>query len=379
MPRILIVQPYVPSYRVPLFTELDRRLSERGSTLLVAAGSPQGADAARADAVQDRPWLAPLEQANVRIAGRTLQRRLVRPTLADFRPTHVIVEQALHNFDTYELAMWARRAHAPVAMWGHGRTYTVSASRAQELLKAWMTRRASWFFAYTDGGRDYLRDHGFPVDRITVLRNSTDTAALQRDLAAVSDADLDAFRTRHHVEPDRAALFLGGLDDRKGLPFLLDAARRVAQEVPGFVLILGGDGVMLEELRAAERAGAPLRVLGRLDGRNRAVAMRSAGVMTIPEWVGLVAVDSLAAGIPIVTTVHPRHAPEFEYLHPGVDAVVTAHEPDAYARGIIGLLGDPARRSAMGAACREAAIDLSIERMADRFVDGITAWTSAPH
>jgi len=143
--------------------------------------------------------------------------------------------------------------------------------------------------------------------------------------------------------------------------------------------MLGGDGVMLEELRAAERAGAPIWVLGRLDGPHRAVAMRSAAVMTIPGWVGLVAVDSLAAGIPIATTVHPRHAPEYEYLHPGVDAVLTTHEPDAYARGIIDLLRDPVRRVVMRAVCREAALDLSIERMAERFVDGIRAWTGAPH
>jgi len=39
-------------------------------------------------------------------------------------------------------------------MWGQGRTCTVSTSRVQESVKAWMTRRASWFFSYTNGGRD---------------------------------------------------------------------------------------------------------------------------------------------------------------------------------------------------------------------------------
>jgi len=100
--------PYVPSYRLLLFTELDRRLRERGSSLLVAAGSPEGADAARADAARDCPWIAPLEQANLRIAGRTLHRRLTRSVFDDFEPMHVIVEQVLHNLDAGEA--WCGRA-----------------------------------------------------------------------------------------------------------------------------------------------------------------------------------------------------------------------------------------------------------------------------
>ena len=39
-----------------------------------------------------------------------------------------------------------------VAMWDHGRTYTWPQSRFEQSLKFALTRRACWFFAYTDGG-----------------------------------------------------------------------------------------------------------------------------------------------------------------------------------------------------------------------------------
>lgn len=376
--RILIVQPYVPTYRVPLFTRMYEHLAGLGVTQLVAAGQPHGADAARKDAVSSAPWLRQLEHSSVRVGGRTLQRRKVRPVLADFQPTHVIVEQALHNLDTYELGAWAMRHRARVAMWGHGRTYTAPASRLQEGLKMRLTNRASWFFAYTDGGRRFLQTHGFASERITVLHNSTDTTILRQELAEVASSEVDAFRERHGVTPDRTALFLGGIDERKGLPFLLDAARLVAQQIPGFILMLCGDGNLAPMVRHEESQGSPVRFLGRIEGRDRAIAMRAAKVMMIPEWVGLVAVDALTAGLPIVTTMHPRHAPEFEYLSPGVNAVVTPHEAEAYANEVVALLEDPIRVSRLSKRGIADASLLSIERMSDAFVGGITNWVDPP-
>ena len=376
--RILIVQPYVPTYRLPLFTMMHEQLAEIGVAQMVAAGHPQGADAARQESVQVAPWLRQLEHSSLRVAGRTLQRRRLGPVLTEFKPTHVIVEQALHNLDTYEVGVWAGLHRARVAMWGHGRTYTASTSRVQEELKVRITRCASWFFAYTDGGSRYLRAHGFSGNRITVLNNSTDTTTLRQELASVSSSDVDTFQRRHGVTPGRAALFLGGLDARKGLPFVLEAARRIEEEVPGFALILGGEGDLTASLRREESQGAPIRVLGRLDGRERAVAMRAVSLMMIPEWVGLVAVDALTAGLPIVTTTHPRHAPEFEYLNPDTNAVVTPYDADAYATAVVCLLTEPQRLGQLASRGVADAARLSIESMANAFVDGITRWIRTP-
>ena len=40
MTRLLIVQPYVPSYRVPLFDGMRKTLGEAGIEMAVAAGMP---------------------------------------------------------------------------------------------------------------------------------------------------------------------------------------------------------------------------------------------------------------------------------------------------------------------------------------------------
>lgn len=372
--RLLIVQPYIPAYRAPLFSALNDRLSDLGIEFLVAHGSPHGMQAARQDAVHGQPWSVALDQRVVRIPGGSIQRRSVSAVLSAFQPTHVVIEQALHNLESYEIGAWALRTRVPVAMWGQGNSYSIRGSQPKEALKLWLTKKASWFFAYTEGGRDHLVSKGFPSGRVTVLRNSTDTDALKADLESLNPKTLAVFQEEQGLDASCSALFLGGLDVRKGLPFLLAAAERVRASLPGFLLMIAGEGVLAQDLAHRQAQGAPIRVLGRVEGAERARALASATVLAIPEWVGLVAVDSLAAGVPIVTTLHPRHAPEFEYLADGVNSIVTDHTIAAYASGICDVLRDPQTRGQLSQRCKEDSVGLSIADMADRFATGIVGW-----
>jgi glycosyltransferase involved in cell wall biosynthesis len=81
-----------------------------------------------------------------------------------------------------------------------------------------------------------------------------------------------------------------------------------------------------------------VRILGRLDGRAQALALRCADVLAVPEWIGLVAVDSLVAGVPLVSTDHPSHSPERDYLADGVTSVFSAHRVDDYADALAACL-----------------------------------------
>ena len=91
----------------------------------------------------------------------------------------------------------------------------------------------------------------------------------------------------------------------------------------------------------------------------------------MPGRVGLIAVDSFAMGLPIVTTDWPHHAPEFDYLQPGVDSVVTSDDPAAFSRAAIQLLSMPADLARTQKMCLSRWRDFSIEHMADEFADGV--------
>jgi len=210
-----------------------------------------------------------------------------------------------------------------------------------------------------------------------VLLNSTDTAALRSDLRAVTDEQLAQFRYRHNLLPGATALFLGGVDESKGINFLIEAARRVAQQIPGFRVLIGGEGASGGWVRERQAAGDPVIALGRIDGHDRALAVCSADIMLVPQWVGLVAVDSLSAGVPIVTTRHPSHSPEFSYLVDNENAVVTPYDVQSYAASVAALLRDPGRRAALADRGRTDSAPYSIEAMATRFTEGVRDWSQS--
>lgn len=376
--RLLIVQPYIPAYRVPLFAQLRAELERHGIELAVAAAHAGGGDASRGDDTTAASADFVLEEHRVRIGPRLVLLRKVGAILEAYRPSFVIVEQAIKNAESWPLLLGRGLPSRPsVAMWGQGRSYSTSQSAVEAHAKQWLTKRADWFFAYTQAGADYVVEHGFPRARTTVLRNSTDTRALRTDLAAVSAVDLVAYRAAHGLTSGRTALFLGGVDKRKGIPFLLESAREVARRLPGFTLLVGGSGEMDSAIEREERAGGPVRHLGRIDGRDKACALAVADLLMVPEWVGLVAVDSLASGTPIVTTRHPSHSPEVDYLIDGETAMFSDHTVDAYASTVVDLLGEKTRLDRMGANCLEAAAPLSIGEMTHNFVRGVQSWTAA--
>ena len=100
------------------------------------------------------------------------------------------------------------------------------------------------------------------------------------------------FHKTHGTPPGRTALFLGALDPAKGTDFLV----RCVETTPGLTIALGGRARPSRHCAGRRRRGASIRVVGRLDGHEKAVALRAATVLGIPQAIGLVAVDSMAAG-----------------------------------------------------------------------------------
>jgi hypothetical protein len=86
--------------------------------------------------------------------------------------------------------------------------------------------------------------------------------------------------------------------------------------------------------------------------------------------VGLVAADSFATERPIVTLQSSRHAPEFEYLESGRNAIVVDRDVD-YARAISGVLSSPHLLRELQAGCRASAPEYSVEEMSERFINGL--------
>jgi glycosyltransferase involved in cell wall biosynthesis len=364
---LVVIQPYVPAYRRPFFLALEERLQAMDVDLVVAVGRPSGLQAARRDEAE-LPDMVRLRERQVSIGSRSISYRQIGDVIAG--ADLVVLEQARRNLEMFQLLLGPRHGRR-VALWGHGRTISREVSRWEHTLLDVMTRRADWFFAYTEAGAQQVVSTGFREERCTVVHNATDTRSLRDAIESVGPDRIAAFARDHDLVPASTALFAGGLDASKRIDFLLDAVGRIAAEVPGFRLLIAGHGVDESKILAAQRAGCPVILLGDCRGEDLAVAARASEMILMPGRVGLIAVDSFAMGLPIVTTDWPHHAPEFDYLQPGVDAFVAVNDPAAFARAAIRLFSMPLDLALAKKKCVSRWGEFSIEHMADRFASGV--------
>lgn len=365
--KVAIIQPWLPQYRVAFFEKLIQDANAVGIDIRVFHGRPQHSMAERGDAVE-ADWATEMPTKFFSVRGRTLNWKSLKDFLKGAPYDLVVVEQALKNLETYRVRLMRRTKR--LAFWGHGKTYTEDQVLLVERLKSRLTMRGDWFFAYTQGGAKAVVEAGFPASRVTVLNNSVDTAGLQCDIANVRDSDVKEFKRRHDLA-GRTAMYIGALDEGKRISWLISSSGLAYELDPMFRLLIVGDGKDRPVVERAARMHEWVVYCGPLFGPSKAVALAACEIIAMPGRVGLTAVDSFAAERPIVTTEWPKHAPEFEYLESGVNALIVPDEAEVYSRAMCSLLNDKEQLFYLRQGCKESAKKFSIERMAGNFLSGI--------
>ena len=368
MRRIGIIHPWMPQYRTAFFSSLASELYRQDVELHVYYGATplewaERNDSAHSDGMQQLPTKF------FRVGKRNLSYKDISRVKSDGPFDLLVVEQAIRNIETYEL-MLRRRAYERLGFWGHGRTYTASKSALEERLKIALTKRADWFFGYTEGGVQAMLDVGFSKQRTTVVNNSIDTRSLKSDLDSIRDHEVEDFKSRNGIT-DCTALYLGGIDEAKRVPFLLKSAALAHKQNPEFRLLVAGDGSLAQHVKCEAKKEPWLIYLGGIFGRDKAMALRSASVLSIPGRVGLVAVDSLSSGVPIVTTDWPFHAPEFEYLKPDETVIVSKDDCHSYSLELNRAISDAELRQKLSDNCLSESAMFTTEAMAERFALGV--------
>lgn len=172
-----------------------------------------------------------------------------------------------------------------------------------------------------------------------------------------------AFRAQGGIPPGPVVLYAGSFFDNEGVPTLLDAAPLILARHPEarLVIVGGHPAEALEELkRGAARMGLADRVL--FPGVRPSLDMprwfQAADVLVAPKadhvlnraGVPTKLVEYLASGKPVVAT---RVGDIPDLVEDGREALlVPPGDPAALASAIAGLLDDPERARALGAAGR---------------------------
>jgi len=170
----------------------------------------------------------------------------------------------------------------------------------------------------------------------------------------------------------RLVLAVGRLVYYKGFEHLVRAMADVRATV-----LIAGDGPLRAALSAeAARLGVGDRVvlLGRVDDAELKACYHACDVFALPsversEAFGIVQLEAMACGRPVVNTWLNSGVP-----HVSLDGLtgltVPPGDPKALATALSALLGDPARRAAMGAAARQRVREeFSAELMARRTLE----------
>ena len=141
-------------------------------------------------------------------------------------------------------------------------------------------------------------------------------------------------------EGEHIVLFAGKLTNFKGVDVLLDAAAIFEQEIDDVLLLIAGDGELRDSLHAqAKRLGlSSIHFLGSVPQGELARLYNIADVDIVPsrrEPFGLVAVEAMACGTPVVAT-DEGGLPDF--INDSVGALVPVDDSESLAKAIISTL-----------------------------------------
>jgi len=164
---------------------------------------------------------------------------------------------------------------------------------------AWFCNQVDHVISPTPEIKKELQKYGVEKP-ITVLPTGIDIESFEKE-------DKINVREKHGIDPDeKLLLFVGRLAKEKNLKFILEIFEEIHKKYGKIKLIIVGDGPMrpeIEEYMKETEAGKNIILTGFLKRENLVEYYRQADIFifaSVTETQGLVVLESLAAGTPVV-------------------------------------------------------------------------------
>ena len=362
-PRVVIVQPALPTYRVRLFEEM----AEQVPLLLVYSGSsPEGVESVTA---RLKCEVSVVKETS--ILGKFFWQRGVLRIVASQKVSKLVVGGNPRYLSSVLALLIARFRRVPVIMWGHAASST--SSGLGSFIRNQLMRFADKILLYypEEIARlpERLRDRAFGVD------NSIDTRRIAAIEHTITEEKIVRHVRRHGLENSPLLITIGRLTSKANVALLISSLSIVKDRGTRAALAVIGEGperAALEKL--AEQLGVSDSIIwvgAVYDEEDISLWMKSAAAFVYGGAVGLSLIHAFAYGLPaIISADMADHNPEALLFRDGITgATFLRGDPNSLADAICERLADPTGLRSQGATAHGIAHErLGIERMASRFL-----------
>ncbi len=221
-------------------------------------------------------------------------------------------------------------------------------SRAINDIEWWSTYESHCLITVSNATKNELCNlFNVPYDKINVIYNGINPNEFD---IPMSEEEINKFRMSIGVHPnENMVLFVGRLVHQKGVEYLIKAMPKILSEHPNSKLVIAGAGGMigyLEDIAFQTGCRDKILFLGFVGGDTLKKLYKSSDVTVIPsiyEPFGIVALESMAAGTPVVASDVGGLGEIIKHEYNGVK--VYPKNPDSIAWGVNRVLSDEGFRN----------------------------------
>lgn len=210
-----------------------------------------------------------------------------------------------------------------------------------------MAKKASLIVAVSKYSRDKILEH-YDVEetKIRIIPNGVDVEKFK-------PTDAVASKRQFGLGTEPVVLFVGSLVPRKGLPYLVEAVKKVVKQQTNTKFVIVGDGPLRKQLdESLNNAGlmSNFMFLRNLKEDQLSAVYSAADVFVLPsiqEGQGIVLLEAQACGIPVVAFGEGGVYEAVRDKETGF--LVDLGNSEGLADNLLKLLGDKGLRQKMGA------------------------------
>lgn len=351
--RLALQQRVLPAYRVPFF-DLLAGSCENGMSLF--AGQPRPDEGVIPGKLQIADYRA---AQNLHLLGGPVYlcyQRGLTEWLEEWDPDALIVEANPRYLATSSAVRWMRGRGRPVIGWGLGAPPLAGpAAGFRQRRRIQFLRQFDALIAYSHRGADEYAALGFPREKIFVAPNS------------VSPRPSSPIPLRPSTfEPRPTILFVGRLQSRKRVDFLLRACAEMESK-PRLVIV--GDGPERAKLESLAKQVYPsAEFIGSKHGAETKPYFTEADLFVLPGTGGLAVQEAMSYGLPVIVAQGDGTQDDLVRKENGWQ--IPPDDFDALVSVMKDALSDAARLRRMGAeSYRIVSEEINIEKMVETFAN----------